>query len=222
MNKDFPRVLKLLRNERGLKQKEAADGMGVAQALLSHYENGKRECGLDFLVQASEFYGVSVDYLLGRTSSRVGTVVTEDELPESSVSESFEGSPKNAPVLLRKKLITNSLEIIFSLLIKSDNTTAANAVGSYLMTAVYRAYRMLFSVGGNNDENCFSVPSDETAQLCAAKMSLDEIKICAAQKNGTKDEQITSARIEREYARQSTALFSVITNAENDLNKLRR
>ena len=52
MNKDFPRVLKLLREERGLKQKDAADRMGVAQALLSHYENGKRECGLDFLVQA--------------------------------------------------------------------------------------------------------------------------------------------------------------------------
>ena len=48
MNKDFPRILKLLRKERGIRQKEAADSLGVAQALLSHYENGKRECGLDF------------------------------------------------------------------------------------------------------------------------------------------------------------------------------
>ena len=70
MNKDLPRILKLLRKERGIRQKEAADSLGVAQALLSHYENGKRECGLDFLVQAADFYGVSVDYLLGRTNVR--------------------------------------------------------------------------------------------------------------------------------------------------------
>lgn len=221
MNKDFPRILRLLRKERGLKQKEAADSMGIAQALLSHYENGKRECGLDFLIQASEFYGVSADYLLGRTGSRTGTVIAAGELPESTVSESFQGSPKNASVLLRKKLITNSLEVIFSLLIKSDNTSAASAVGSYLMTAVYRAYRMLFSIGGDNDENSFSIPPDEVAQLCAAKMSLDEIKIRACQSKGTKDEKITSSRIESEFVKQSTALFSVINNAENDLKKLK-
>ena len=70
MNKDFPRVMTLLRNERGLKQKDAAEQLGITQALLSHYENGKRECGLDFLVHAANFYGVSVDYLLGRTKKK--------------------------------------------------------------------------------------------------------------------------------------------------------
>lgn len=221
MNKDFPRVLKLLRKERGLKQKEAADGMGIAQALLSHYENGKRECGLDFLIQASDFYGVSADYLLGRTNSRTGTVIAEEELPESTVSESYEGSPRYATVLLRKKLITNSLEVIFSLLIKSGNLAVSKAISSYLTTAVYRAYRMLYSTGGQNDENSFSIPSDEAAQLCAAKMSIDEIKVRAAKKDGTADAQITSARIEREYAKQSAALFSVINNAEHELNDLK-
>ena len=143
MNKDFPRVLKLLREERGLKQKDAADKMGVAQALLSHYENGKRECGLDFLVQASDFYGVSVDYLLGRTSSRTGTVIAEEELPEINASEKFEGNPIHSGVVLRKKLITNSLEVIFSLLSNTKNIKLSKAVSSYVMTAVYRAYRMV-------------------------------------------------------------------------------
>ena len=40
--------LSSLRKEKGLSQKEAAAGLGVSQALLSHYENGIRECGLDF------------------------------------------------------------------------------------------------------------------------------------------------------------------------------
>lgn len=41
--------LSALRKEKGISQKEAAAGLGVSQALLSHYENGIRECGLDFL-----------------------------------------------------------------------------------------------------------------------------------------------------------------------------
>ena len=71
MNSDFPRVLSLLRKEKGISQKEAANELGVSQALLSHYEKGIRECGLDFLVRAADFYGVSADYLLGRTCEHV-------------------------------------------------------------------------------------------------------------------------------------------------------
>ena len=65
MKTDFPRVLSLLRKEKGISQKEAASQLGVSQALLSHYEKGIRECGLDFLIRAADFYGVSADYLLG-------------------------------------------------------------------------------------------------------------------------------------------------------------
>lgn len=219
MNKDFPRVIKLLRKERGLRQKEAAEQMGVAQALLSHYENGKRECGLDFLVRAADFYGVSVDYLLGRTNSRTGTVVSEEELPESTVSEKFEGNPTGMGIMLRKKLVTNSLEIIYSLLMKTRNNKLAKAVTSYLQTAVYRAYRMVYSAGGENDENCFAVSVEDVAGASAAKMSIDDIHAKAAAKDGTSDEKITDKRIEAEFPKQSAALFNVISSAEKDIRR---
>ena len=209
----------MLRRERGLRQKEAAEQLGVAQALLSHYENGKRECGLDFLVSAANFYGVSVDYILGRTNSRNGTVVSSETLPESTVSEGYSGNPEGAGTLLRKKLITNSLEIVFSLLIKAKNTKLARFVSSYLMTAVYRAYRMVFGAGAENDENCFAIPADEAADVCAAKMALDDVKARSAAREGSADEKITNLRIEQEYPRQSAAIFSVITNVEKDLQK---
>lgn len=220
MIKDFPRVLKMLRKERGLKQKEAADLLGVTQALMSHYENGKRECGLDFLVNAADFYGVSVDYLLGRTSSRNGTVVSSETLPESTVSESYDGDPAGAGTLLRKKLITNSLEVVFSLLMKAKNNKLSQAVSSYIMTAVYRTYRMVFSAGKDNDENSFAIPSEATADICSAKMSLDDVAARNALKDGSADEKITNLRIEQEYPRQSAAIFSVVTNVEKDLEKL--
>lgn len=219
MNKDFPRVMKLLRKEKGLRQKQAADRLGIAQALLSHYENGKRECGLDFLVQAADFYGVSVDFILGRTSSRTGTVVSEEELPESTFSESYGGDPNGLGILLRKKLITNALEVIFSLMMKAKNIKLVKYASSYLLTAIYRAYRLLYSAGGKNDENCFAVPFEEVSGVCSAQMSIDEIRAKAAALEGTADERITSARIEQEYPKQSTALFSIVNNVERELQK---
>ena len=67
MNDNFSRVLALLRQEKGISQRKAAGELGISQALLSHYENGAREPGLEFVVKACNFYNVSADYLLGRT-----------------------------------------------------------------------------------------------------------------------------------------------------------
>ena len=77
----FNRLLTLLRKERGLTQKEAAASLGISQALLSHYEKGIRECGLSFVVRVADFYGVSCDYLLGRSPDRSGLTLTAEELP---------------------------------------------------------------------------------------------------------------------------------------------
>lgn len=220
MNKDFPRILKLLRKERGLRQKEAADKLGVAQALLSHYENGKRECGLEFLIQAADFYNVSVDYILGRSNSRNGAVVTESELDNSAVFESASENAASAGIMLRKKLATNSLEVVFSLLAKAKNEKLAKAVGSYILTAVYRAFRMVYSAGRQNDENFFSIPRESLSGMTSAKLNLEDVAANTAEKDGTSDERITNSRIEREYPKQSAALFSVISNVEKELKKL--
>ena len=220
MNKDFPRVMTLLRKEHGLSQKKAAADLGITQALLSHYENGKRECGLDFLVHAANYYDVSVDYLLGRTSSSSGTVVSDKELPDSSVSEKYDGNPIGAGIAFRKKVLTNAIEVVFSLMIRARNGELANTVCAYLTNAVYRAYRMVYSAGGANDEHSFAIPSEQLACVASAAMSLDEIKAKRAAEGGTADEKITTARIEREYPKQSAALFSVVTTAEKELEKL--
>ena len=66
---EFNRIIKLLRKERGITQKQAAEDLGVSQALLSHYENGAREPGLAFVCRACDYYGVSADFLLGRAPS---------------------------------------------------------------------------------------------------------------------------------------------------------
>ncbi len=61
-----------LRTEKGISQKVAALELGVSQALLSHYEKGIREFNMDFLCKVADYYGVTTDYILGRTQSRAG------------------------------------------------------------------------------------------------------------------------------------------------------
>lgn len=68
----FAKVLSELRKERGISQKKAALDLGISQALLSHYEKGIRECGLDFVIKCSEYYGVTTDYILGVSENRNG------------------------------------------------------------------------------------------------------------------------------------------------------
>ncbi len=67
MDRSFPQTLSALRREKKISQRAAAAELGISQALLSHYENGAREPGLGFVCRACEFYGVSADYLLGRS-----------------------------------------------------------------------------------------------------------------------------------------------------------
>ena len=67
MPRKFCVILSELRHARGLSQRAVAADLHISQALLSHYENGAREPGLQFVCRACDYYGVSADYLLGRT-----------------------------------------------------------------------------------------------------------------------------------------------------------
>ena len=67
MARGFSETMSALRRTRGLSQRTAAADLHISQALLSHYENGAREPGLAFVCRACDYYGVSADYLLGRT-----------------------------------------------------------------------------------------------------------------------------------------------------------
>ena len=220
MNKYFPRIMTLLRKERKLSQKQVAADLEVTQALLSHYENGKRECGLDFLVRAADYYDVSVDYLLGRSPMSNGGNIIAQELPESTVSEKYDGPISGMATNLQKKVLTNAIEVVYSLLIKAKNSELSKAVGSFLSLAVYRSYRMVYSAGKDNDENAFSIPAESVSGLVDAAMSLEDVRSRNASKNGTEDERISTSRIEQEFPSQASALLNVVKTSEKTLSKL--
>lgn len=65
MGTAFSEKLSALRRDRGISQRVVAGELGISQALLSHYEKGIREPGLEFVTRACRYYGVTADYLLG-------------------------------------------------------------------------------------------------------------------------------------------------------------
>ena len=158
MNSHFPRIITLLRKERGLSQKKAAEALHISQALLSHYEKGIRECGLDFVVRAADFYGVSCDYLLGRTPDRSGAILNMEDIPEPDAAGKENRFRGSLLPTLNKKLIANSLNIIYDLLQTCGNKAVTNEISGALNAAVYKSFRILYSANPKNPQGLFAVP----------------------------------------------------------------
>ena len=58
-----------LREDRDLKQRQVAEVLNCSQQVYSNYELGQRDIPTDVLIKLSNFYSVSVDYLLGLTNN---------------------------------------------------------------------------------------------------------------------------------------------------------
>ena len=225
MNADFPRLITLLRKEKGISQKQAAAEFGISQALLSHYEKGIRECGLDFLVKCARFYGVSCDYLLGVSPERNGRQLTVEDIPEPDSSKDviFKG---NIMPILNKKLISNSLSIVYDLVGKSESKQMNTEISNYLMMAVYRAFRILYSENPKNENTMFSVPQELVSGYCHASMMVSEARAQQLAQGSDKnpdrvrniDElKITTEYLMQNYPKQSQALLNLIQISENRL-----
>lgn len=64
----FPNI-RSLREDNDYRQRELAGVLNVSQNTYSQYENGVIELTAETLIRLADFYGVSVDYLLGRTTN---------------------------------------------------------------------------------------------------------------------------------------------------------
>jgi len=62
----FQSRLKDLRTERNISQKELAELMHMSKMAISHWENGHSEPSIAQLILLSDFFEVSVDYLIGK------------------------------------------------------------------------------------------------------------------------------------------------------------
>ena len=61
--------LKELRKKRGISQLKLAMDLELNQNSISRYETGEREADYKTLIRLADYFGVSIDYLLGRTDN---------------------------------------------------------------------------------------------------------------------------------------------------------
>ena len=229
MNADFPRILTLLRKEKGISQKTAASNTGISQALLSDYEKDIRECGLDFLVRTANYYGVSCDYLLGRSPDRNGTTLTVEDIPEPDAVGKENVMHGSILPVLNKKLIANSMNILFDLLQKSKNKALIQEVSSFLMLAVYRVFRIVYSANPKNQNGLFTVPKQVASHYAAAAMAVSEANAAAVASGDALEGQeplkeveslaITSESLNQTYPMFASSLMNLIQNSESKITK---
>lgn len=217
MNSDFPRIIALLRKERNISQKQAASDLGVSQALLSHYEKGIRECGLDFLVRVADYYNVSCDYLLGRSPEPGGRVV------------SFEGSSEESDVSAEKKVLKGAAAAVLGLAEKTGSRTLSASVYNYLILSVYKMFRTVFTVNPANDKRMFSIPENTADNLTDAAMSVNAAaaRTVSAGSNGGLDGReeavsldssvITTNSVSEDLPKEAPMLLIALKAAEENI-----
>lgn len=215
MRDDFARRLTLVRKERGISQKQAAADLEVSQALLSHYERGVRECGLEFVARCARYYGVSSDYLLGISASRNGEVLAGDDLPDPSAAQNNRGVRGGLANLLGKRLVFNALDMIYNVAADAESRRLSHAVNNFLYLCVYRLFRFIYGANPDNDKDFFLIDSACAPYYSAAALAEAEAEISAAcAELGAKAPLLGQTIIEQRYDSHAGGVLNLVKNAE--------
>ncbi len=225
MGSEFSRIITLLRKEKGVTQKKAAVDLGVSQALLSHYEKGIRECGLEFVVRVADYYDVSCDYLLGRSADRSGLTLQVDDIPAPE-STALQDSRYKGSVLptLHRKLVSNSLNILYDKLNGCPDKELVGEISGYLMMSVYHMFRLVYCSGPKNAASMFSVPEVlwrgySQSAMCMAEANVGALLKGESPTGGTALRDfaafaMTTESLTRDYPLYATSLLNLIKTSE--------
>lgn len=74
----FGEILCELRKDRHLTQKQLAELMNVAVGTISNYETGRHDPDLHSLIWLADFFQVTTDYFLGRTTCDISVSYLEE------------------------------------------------------------------------------------------------------------------------------------------------
>lgn len=153
MSTEFANYLALLRRKCGISQREAAAALQVSQALLSHYEKGIREPGLDFVVRAADYYGVSTDLLLGHRPRATPWPKSGPRDPEAVLPSQYAREAEQT--------IRDSLDVVLDLLARSYDPGVFCYASIYLGEVLYELLRHFFRLCDEYEPELFHL-SDES------------------------------------------------------------
>lgn len=217
MLRSFSRTISLLRREKGISQRAVSAELGISQALLSHYENGQREPGLSFVVTVAGYYGVSSDYLLGRTMSRDGEKL---DLPD--VSEIHDNTLRGSVMgAIQKKLVINSISILFDLVDKTKNRALMGEISTFFGIGIYRMFRCIYHFGGVNPAALFEAPENRYNALCDVEQALCEVHLGDAVNSADGEAvTITANGLKKDYPVLFQSLITLLHNVDEKLSSI--
>lgn len=101
--------LKELRKQRKLKQIDVADVLNCSQGVYSRYESGEREPPFDIIKKMADYYGVTVDYLMGADTVEVPTPPPTPKKPDTIAEYLSQLNPENRAFIeeMARKLLAS-------------------------------------------------------------------------------------------------------------------
>lgn len=190
MNGAFSETLSRLRQARGVSQRVAAAELGVSQALLSHYENGIREPGLEFVCRACDYYGVTSDYLLGRGE---------------------EQDRGEAPGRIPLRLMADSGGVMAELMQRLEEPEAQSAAWDY---ASVMYLRMLAAMAPDQTAALSGIGISELELKSSAALALAELELKKAA-DRCRDDGLNQC-----FAANRDTITQMLYSAVNRLNRL--
>ncbi len=179
-NSKFAATLSQLRRERG-----------ISQALLSHYEKGIRECGLDFVVKCADYYGVTTDYLLGVSASRNGL--------DPSVYASLGAEDDDMPL----STLSQATRILLDTAAAASRGGAARYIYDYYMLSLYRG-ALTMAKAGILPKEMFKLDYNLGRELASAALAVQDARFVFIE-----DKSRTGSDVP-----EKTALHTIIAEAE--------
>ena len=194
----FAQRLALIRKKSGLSQKQAAEKLGISQGLLSHYERGIRECGLDFVLKVSKVFDVSCDYLLGST--------------ENERNEKLSKKPK---LYLGRNNLQNAIDLLYSITARFGNPKIHLDINNLMYAQIYSDIRLLHSILTDDDmADIFSLPYNLALSRSEAmrtnSMENAIMKMIEAEKIS-----LSKADLKAQYPMNYNSIMSIIETVEN-------
>ena len=153
--------------------------------------------------------------------------LTVEDIPEPDAAGKENVMRGSILPVLNKKLIANSLNILFDLLQKSRNKTLINEVSSFLMLSVYRMFRVVYSANPKNQNAMFTIPRQVAGSYADAAMTVAEAKARAVALGETLSDQeeltevenlaVTTESLNQAYPMFASSLLNLIQNSESKI-----
>lgn len=204
MKNKFGKNIAELRHQHGWSQKETAAKFGISQALLSHYEKGIRECGLEFLCKAATVFNCSTDRLLGLDSSSI---------KKQNDTDNISADTKPFPKLERTRNDTvNTLNLLYSITARIGNPEICKDFSKLMNSEIYmllRTFETRYFASENFKKDAVTSIANARQQNAVATAG-----ILNRMHNENINVNLSKARIEEEYPICSKGFNTVINMTE--------